>query len=255
MDAQRHRDKVALVTGTGSGIGQATALRLAQEGASVAGFCLHQQRADETLELIRKAGKDALMLAGDVTSQADVDRVVQATLAAYGRIDILVNNAGINDWFLPVDALDDETWRNVMGVNVDGVMMLCRAVVPGMRERKSGAIVNVSSVGGLGGGSSGFAYTTSKHAVIGMTRSIAWTYRAVNIRCNAVCPGGVVTNIGTTSIPRDEWAFEQLKPFHALAGHMAQPDEIASLISWLASDEASNVSGAVITADNGWTAA
>jgi NAD(P)-dependent dehydrogenase (short-subunit alcohol dehydrogenase family) len=134
-------------------------------------------------------------------------------------------------------------------------MMTCRAVVPGMMAREYGAIVNVSSVGGLGGGASGFAYTTSKHAVIGMTRSIAWTYRAAGLRCNAVCPGGVVTNIGTTSVPRDEWGFAQLKPNHALAGRMAQPDEIAALISWLASDEASNVSGAIVTADNGWKAA
>src|SRR6185503_14524453 len=101
MDSARHEGKVALITGTGSGIGQATALRLAQEGASVAGVCLHQQRQDETLELIHKVGKDALMLAGDVTSQADVDRVVREVLSACGRIDILVNNAGINDWFLP----------------------------------------------------------------------------------------------------------------------------------------------------------
>ena len=195
------------------------------------------------------------MLAGDVCVQADVDRVVKAALDAYGRIDILVNNAGLNDWFLPVHALDDDTWRSVMGVNVEGVMRLCRAVVPGMMERHSGAIVNVSSIGGLGGGASGFAYTTSKHAVIGMTRSLAWTYRAAGLRCNAVCPGGVVTNIGTTSIPRDEWGFEQLKPYHALAGRMAQPDEIAALISWLASDEASNVNGAIVAADNGWTVA
>jgi NAD(P)-dependent dehydrogenase (short-subunit alcohol dehydrogenase family) len=141
--------------------------------------------------------------------------MTEMVVARHGRIDVLVNNAGINDRFLPVHALDDETWLNVMGVNVNGVMMLCPAVVPGMMERKSGAIVTVSSIGGLGGGASGFAYTTSKHAVIGMTRSIAWTYRAAGIRCNAVCPGGVVTNIGSTSIPRDEWAFEQLKPRHA----------------------------------------
>jgi NAD(P)-dependent dehydrogenase (short-subunit alcohol dehydrogenase family) len=255
MDFDRHHGKVVLITGTGSGIGQATALRMAQEGAQVVGMCLHQERQDATLGLIRKQDKDALLLLGDVTRQADVDRVVDEATSRFGRVDVLVNNAGINDWFLPVHELDDETWQSVMAVNVSGIMMLCRRVVPRMLERRAGSIVNVASIGGLGGGASGFAYTTSKHAVIGMTQSIAWTYRGAGLRCNAVCPGGVRTDIGTTSVPRDQWGYEQLRPYHALAGKMAEPDEIATLISWLASDEASNVSGAIITADNGWTAA
>jgi len=133
-------------------------------------------------------------------------------------------------------------------------MMLTRAVLPGMMERGRGAIVNIASVGGLKGGISGVAYGVSKHGVIGLTRSTAWTYRNAGIRCNAVCPGGVETNIGATSAPRSPWAFEQYQPVLATAGRMANPDEIAALVSWLASDEASNVSGAIITADNGWTA-
>ena len=141
-----------------------------------------------------------------------------------------------------------------MAVNVNGPMMLCRKVLPGMLERGSGAIVNVASVAGLRGGGAGIAYTASKHALVGMTRSIAWTYRGDGIRCNAVCPGGVQTNIGATAVPRSQWAFERLGLSLALAERAADPDEIAGVLSWLGCDEAANVNGAVLSADGGWTA-
>jgi NAD(P)-dependent dehydrogenase (short-subunit alcohol dehydrogenase family) len=150
--------------------------------------------------------------------------------------------------------VDDETWTRVLAVNLNGPMMLCRAVLPRMMARRAGAIVNIASVGGLGGGSAGLAYTVSKHGLIGLTRSIAWTYRTEGIRCNAICPGGVATNIGTTAAPRSAWGLGQLRPYHALGGQ-TQPDKIATLLSWLASDEASNVNGAIVTDDGGWTAA
>lgn len=254
MDGSRHTDHVALVTGAGSGIGQATALRLAGEGATVVGCDVNTEGLDGTLEAIRAAGHEATMLTADVTQQSDVDRVVDETIARHGRVDLLANVAGIMDWFLPAHEVDDKTWRHVMAVNVDGPMMLCRKVLPGMMERHSGAIVNIASVGGLGGGAAGVAYTVSKHAPIGLTHSIAWVYQTEGIRCNAICPGGVETNIGTTAVPRSEWGMGRLAKIHALGERMAQPDEIASLLSWLASDEASYVNGAVVTADGGWTA-
>jgi NAD(P)-dependent dehydrogenase (short-subunit alcohol dehydrogenase family) len=115
-------------------------------------------------------------------------------------------------------------------------------------------IVNVASVAGLRGGGAGIAYTTSKHALVGMTRSIAWTYRGDGIRCNAICPGGIQTNIGTTAMPRSQWGYQRLEKSLALAERVADPDEIAALLSWLGSGEAANVNGAVVTADGGWTA-
>ncbi len=124
-----------------------------------------------------------------------------------------------------------------------------------MMERRSGAIVNIASIAGTGGAASGLAYTASKHAVVGITRSIAWTYRPDGIRCNAVCPGAVRTNIVARTDPRSELGLERLRGFHALAGRTADADEIAALVSWLGSAEASNLNGAVVTADNGWTAA
>lgn len=255
VDTSRHTGKVALITGAGSGIGRATAVRLAQEGAQVVGCDLNEAGLVATLEAIKSAGKNALMLAGDITKQADVDRVVDETLGAHGQIDILGNVAGIMDWFLPAHEVDDETWNRVMAVNVTGPMILSRKVLPAMMARSSGAIVNIASVGGLGGGAAGAAYTTSKHAIIGLTRSISWTYGTEGIRCNAICPGGVDTNIGTTARPRSQWGMDKLAPWQKLGRASVAPDEIAALLSWLASDEAKNVNGAVVTSDGGWTSA
>jgi NAD(P)-dependent dehydrogenase (short-subunit alcohol dehydrogenase family) len=123
-----------------------------------------------------------------------------------------------------------------------------------MRERGGGSIVNVGSAASVRGGTAGVAYTASKHALLGITRSIAWMYAPDNVRCNIVLPGGVETNIGTTAIPRGEFGIGRLTPIHGTAVRMAQPDEIATLVSWLGSDEASNVNGAVVNGDGGWGA-
>ena len=217
--------------------------------AGISGPGLDTLRAD--------AGESAdrlITVAGDISTQPDVDALVVATTSAHGRVDIVANVAGIMDWFLPAHEVDDETWRRVMAVNLDGPMMLTRAALPGMMERKSGAIVNVASVGGLRGGAAGAAYTASKHALVGLTRNVAWTYAEDGIRCNVVCPGGVTTNIRTTATPRSEWGLGRLARIHASGTPSAAPDEIATLISWLSSDEASNVNGAVVTDDGGWMA-
>jgi len=254
IDGTRHTGRVALLTGAGSGIGRATAIRLAREGATVVGCDISQPGLDETLSEIRAAGFDAAVMVADVTLQADVDRVVGEVLERHDRIDILGNIAGIMDWFLPAHEVDDETWARVMDVNVNGVMRLSRRVLPSMMARHAGTIVNIASVGGFRGGAAGIAYTASKHAVVGITRSIAWTYQSEGIRCNAVCPGAVATNIGTTAVPRSDWGLKRLQQVHALSPRTADADEIAALVSWLASDEASNVNGAIVSADGGWTA-
>lgn len=254
MDTSRHAGTVAIVTGAGSGIGAATARRLAAEGATVVGVDVDAEGLEKVQAQMEEAGGRGRVAVLDVTDRAAVEALLAEVLAEHGRVDVVANVAGIMDWFLPAHEVDDETWRRVMAVNVDGPLHLTRAVLPAMRQALRGAIVNVASVGGLRGGAAGVAYTTSKHAVIGLTRSVAWTYRTEGVRCNAVCPGGVETGIGSTSAPRSEWGIGQLGPIHAAAGRMAQPDEIAALVSWLACDEASNVNGAVVTDDGGWSA-
>jgi NAD(P)-dependent dehydrogenase (short-subunit alcohol dehydrogenase family) len=240
-----------LVTGAGSGIGRSTAIRFAAEGARVVATDVDADGLAETVKAIANAGHDAAEVWGDITDQADVERITSALGAP---LDVLVNNAGIMDHFQPITELDDATWDRVLAVNVTGAMRLCRATLPAMRAAGHGAVVNVASIGALTGWVAGTAYVASKHAVIGLTRSIAALYAEDGIRCNAVCPGGVETNITVTATPTVEWAYHRLAPSFARAAQPAKPDQIAALISWLASDEASNVNGAVVTADGGFMA-
>lgn len=252
MNGQRYDGKVALVTGAGSGIGQAVALRLAGEGATVVGCDIDDDGLATTAKLLDAADLTAVLITADVTAQADVDRVVVALPG--GRIDLLANVAGIMDFFLPVTELDDDTWERVLAVNLTGPMRLCRAVLPLMVAAKRGAIVNVSSIGGLTGSVAGTAYVSAKHGLIGLTRSIAYLYGADGIRTTAVCPGGVATNIGRTATPKVPWAFKRLSASFTRTTRAAEPDDIATLICWLGSDEAVNVNGAIVTSDGGWTA-
>ena len=251
MSENRYAGKVALVTGAGSGIGQAVAVRLAAAGATVVGCDVNPDGLELTAKQIQDDGSSAILLTADITVQADVDRVVAAVPG--DRIDFLANVAGIMDHFVPVTELDDAMWERVLAVNLTGPMRLCRAVLPLMRAAGKGSIVNVSSIGGLTGSVAGSAYVASKHGLIGLTRSIANLYADDGIRSNAVCPGGVATGIGTTAAPTVPWAYERLERSFARATRMAQPDEIATLICWLGSDEAVNVNGAVVTSDGGWT--
>ncbi|MFN8126185.1 MAG: SDR family oxidoreductase [Candidatus Nanopelagicales bacterium] len=243
MDHDRHTDRVAVVTGAGSGIGRATASRLLDEGATVIGL----DRSDEGFAGWEHPRLDLRMV--DVTDPAAVSGL---TLE---RVDILVNNAGVMDHFVPVGELDDELWDAVIGINLTAVMRLSRLVVPIMQDQGSGAIVTVGSKGSLSGGVSGAAYTASKHGVIGLAQHIAWFYGPAGIRSNVVCPGAVATAIGASAMPRSDWALARAQTAMATMGSIAAPEDIAAAISWLASDEARTVNGAVVTVDGGWSAA
>jgi NAD(P)-dependent dehydrogenase (short-subunit alcohol dehydrogenase family) len=253
MDAMRHEGRVALVTGAGSGIGRATTMRLAAEGAIVVGCDVREDALGTTAGALKEASLEATLVVGDVTVQADVDRVV----AACGpRLDVLANVAGVMDHFIPLGELDDETWERVMTINVTGVMRLSRSAVRLMEAQGAGSIVTVASEASLGAGAAGVSYTTSKHAVIGLVRSIAFFYGPKGIRSNAVLPGPVATDIATTAMPTVDWAMQRaMAKLASMPPEPAAPEQIASVISWLASDDAAGVNGALVTADQGWSAA
>ena len=248
IHAARHEGKVAIVTGAASGIGRATAQRLVVEGAIVLGCDLAAGPLEEL------AGERLLVEVADITDEAAVQRVVGRALEAFGRIDVLANVAGVMDDMLAAHELDDATFERVLRVNLEAPMRLVRAVLPTMRQQGRGAIVNVASEAGIRGGAAGFAYTTSKHGLIGSTRSVAWAYGPEGVRCNAVLPGGVATGIGSSMQHVSEWGIGRVLPVVNLAARIAEADELAAVISWLASDEAGYVNGALVTADGGWSA-
>lgn len=245
----RFSGQTAIVTGAGSGIGRATALRMAAEGASVIVSDIVADRVEETVNLITEAGGQAKGVVGDISAQAHTDELVAA---CDGKIDVLVNNAGIMDGFVPIGELEDDLWNRVMSINVTGPMQTIRAVIPIMVGAGGGTIVNVSSAAGNRGGAAGTAYTTSKHALNGMTRSVSALYRGKGIRCNAVMPGGVETNIGETAAPASDYAFGVLSPGFATAGASASSEALAGAICFFASSDSTNITGEILASDGGW---
>lgn len=249
------QDKVALVTGAGSGIGLAVAKLFIEEGAKVVATDIQPERLAGLEADIQAAGHagQLTIFTGNVAIQSEAENMVDVAVKTYGTLDILVNNAGIMDEFVPLADLDDALWRNVMAVNLDGPMFLSRKALQIMLPKSAGSIVNVASIGGLFGGRSGVSYTTSKHALIGMTRSVAYHYAMKGIRCNAVCPGGVATNISVRQ--PNPLGYERLQTTFPSVVRTAKPEELARTVLFLASDDASFVNGEVLVADGGWTVA
>jgi NAD(P)-dependent dehydrogenase (short-subunit alcohol dehydrogenase family) len=253
MDTSRHTGKVAIVTGAANGIGLATALRMGKEGARVVGCDVNEDALTAARATFADQGVEVELTNADVTSQGDVERLVAA---AGDRVDVLANVAGIMDFFLPLGDVDDATWDRVLAVNLTGPMRLSRAVIPLMLAQGGGSIVTVASKASVSAGASGVAYTASKHGVIGLVKSIAYFYGPQGIRSNAVLPGAVATAIGSTAAPRVPWAMERAQLSMATMNPMpADPDAIAAAVSWLASDEASNINGATLLDDGGWGSA
>ena len=245
----RLKDKVAIITGAGSGIGHATAELFHREGARV----LAVDRVALALSTLAEDDRMQPVVA-DVSTQADDERVVSLAVDRFGRVDALCNVAGILDRLLPVGELTDEVWERVLAVNLTGPMRLMRAALPSMLRNGGGVIVNVSSIGGLFGARGGAAYAASKHGLVGLTKNVAATYGRDGIRAVAVCPGAVATSIsmGGDPSPRGYDALKSTLPANPRA---ATPLEIANLILFLVSNDASFVNGAAIVADGGWTAA
>ncbi|MGV2855790.1 SDR family NAD(P)-dependent oxidoreductase [Glutamicibacter sp. AGC13] len=247
VTAERFAGKTVVVTGAGSGIGKATALRVAKEGGKVIAADISRERLDELVA--ENPDLDFAVVAGDITDQAVVDQVVAA---GEGRIDALANVAGIMDKFEPIHEIEDSTWERVMNVNVNSVLKLTRSVVPLMLEAGQGNVVNVASEAGLRGSAAGIAYTASKHAVIGMTKNSAVMYGKKGLRFNAVAPGAVQTNIEAPMA--SEFAQQVIPPLMGIIPGMATASQLAASITFLLSEDSTNINGVVLASDTGWSA-
>ncbi|MEV6166904.1 glucose 1-dehydrogenase [Streptomyces sp. NPDC051954] len=242
-----------IVTGAGSGIGRAAALAFAAEGARVVAADLNAEGAQGVVKEIEQAGGTAVAVVGDLSEQAVVDQVTETAVERFGGVDVLVNNAGIMDRMSALGEVSDAEWERVIRVNLTAPFLLARAVLPHMLAAGKGAIVNTASEAGLRGSAAGAAYTASKHGVVGLTKSLAVMYRKQGIRANAIAPGGTQTGIAVDADPGAHGP-AALRPHFANVGKLAQPEEQAAAIVFLASDAASNINGVILPVDDGWSA-
>ena len=253
-------DKVAVITGASTGIGRATMERFAAEGATVVGGARTQSTLDEALASALSNGGQGMVVAGDLATEAGAKALIDAAIAAYGRIDILVNNAGVG-WaygeanpgsMAKLHETTTEWWRDVMSINLDSYFLCTKFALEHMMAAGSGSLVHVASMGGITGLYDGHTYTAAKGAIVNLSRSLAITYIKNGIRSNVVCPGFVDTPMIASVVPAfaDPAVGNTLTPI----GRPAAPGEIASANLFFASDDSSYCNGSLLTVDGGCTA-
>lgn len=253
----RVKDKVIIVTGASSGIGESIARTLSKEGATVIA-------AARRLNLLEELKKESESYSGtivpykiDMNSKEEIDQMVDFAVKEYGRIDVLVNNAGKSDDFSFAGEASDEMWDSVISLNLNSVFYATRAALKYMKEAKSGNIINMASVGGIGYSRAGVSYTVTKHAVVALTKNTAFAYANEGIRCNVICPGTIDTPMVQALSDTShlyQAGFERCLSGSANAPRVGSSDEIANIALFLASDESSLMNGALLAADAGWTA-
>jgi NAD(P)-dependent dehydrogenase (short-subunit alcohol dehydrogenase family) len=251
----RLEGKICIVTGGGSGIGRATCLLFAKEGARVAVADKRKEAADAVAAECAAEGAPALALAVDVAKDVDCGRMIEETVKRFGRLDVLVNNAGYGFAGTVVDT-DERAWDDLMAVNVRGVFLCSKHAIPAMAANGGGAIVNTASVVAAVGIRNRAAYCASKGAVAALTRAIAIDHVAEGIRCNAVAPGTIDTPYFDEILRKSPVAADSRKALEArqLLGRLGTPEEIAAGILFLASDESRFATGSILTLDGGMTA-
>jgi len=245
--------KVALVTGGGVGIGRATALAFAREGAQVVIGNRNVENGDDVVKAIQAAGGEASFLRTDVESEADIKALVDHAVSTYGRLDVAFNNAGIEGLVAPLVEQTDDNFRSVMNINVRGVWLSMKYQIPEMLKSGGGAIVNNSSIAGLIGFGGISIYSASKHAVMGLTKVAALEYSAQGVRVNAVNPGVIDTSMVDRLADAMDTEKQSLSALHPI-GRIGQPDEVANSVLWLCSEKASFVTGTAMPVDGGFTA-
>ncbi len=256
----RLKDKVALITGAASGIGRATAVLFGQEGAKVMCADVNAEGAEQVARQIGHSGGDAASLQVDVSQAADAERMVAETVARWGHIDILFNNAGV-EFGLPVTQVPEQEWDRLIDVNLKGVFLGCKYAIPEMLKQGGGSIINTASGAGLRGVPWLSTYCASKGGVVLLTKSLAMEWGGQNVRVNAVCPGVIRTPMVERAIAQGEGLFgatpeeawKRLAQVHSL-GRVGEPEEVARAVLFLASDEASFVTGVALPVDGGWDA-
>lgn len=244
-------NKVAFVSGGGSGIGRAVAEAYAREGAKVVVSDINVEHGEETVKIIKEKGGEAFFIKGDSSSASDNKHMVEVTVSKYGRLDIACNNAGMGGPAKPTGEYEPADWDRVIGLNLNGVFYACRYQLEQMEKNGGGSIVNIASIHGQVAAPNSPAYTASKHAVVGLTKNIAVEYAQKNIRCNAVGPGYI-----ETALLKDNLNKEMMDAIAAKSAmnRLGTAEEVAELVVFLNSDKSSFTTGSYIIADGGYTA-
>jgi NAD(P)-dependent dehydrogenase (short-subunit alcohol dehydrogenase family) len=249
--------KVALVTGSGAGIGRAAALKFAQEGAKVVISDVNAVGGNETVGLVKEKGGDAIFVTADVAKAADVEALIAKAVDSYGRLDCACNNAGIEGKIVPLVEQSEDNFDRVMSINAKGTFFCLKYEIEHMLKNGGGAIVNLASVAGLIGFPGLSPYVASKHAINGLTKNAALEYAKQGIRVNSICPGGIETRMLDSLVTQATGGRlgtrEMMEPLHPI-GRIGMPSEVAELIVWLCSPRASFVTGANIPIDGGFVA-
>jgi len=244
-------NKVAVVSGAGSGIGRAIAITYAKEGAKVVVADINEEHANETVKMIQEDGGDAIAVKADSSKADENKKLVAAVVSKYGRLDIACNNAGMGGPAKPTGEYEPEEWDRVIALNLNGVFYACRYQLEQMEKNGGGSIINIASIHGQVAAPNSPAYTASKHAVVGLTKNIAAEYATKNIRCNAVGPGYIETPLLSDNLNDDaKKAIAAKSPINRLG----TAQEIADLVTFLSSDKSSFTTGSYIIADGGYTA-
>jgi len=254
------KDKVVVLTGAASGIGRATAILFAQEGAKLVLSDINEEKGQETLQLVKKYQQDVLFIKCDVSKGAEVKKIIEKTIEKHERIDVLINNAGVVR-VGQIESMSEDEYDLLLNVNLKGIYFCCHYAIPHLKKQKSGIIINLASVAGHIGQAEHALYCSTKHGVIGMTKALALDLAPYNIRVNSVSPGATDTPMLVSDVTKQAkdrgLDYETVKKEferEGVMGRWAQPEEIAKGILFLATDESSYMTGADLLLDGGWTA-
>lgn len=250
----RFDDKVIMVTGATSGLGRHAAIAFAAAGASVVAAGRREAEGAETLAAMKAEGGRGVFVPADVSDSADVARIVETARREFGGLDLAYNVAGIagEAWTKLAD-YTEETWQAIIDINLTGIFLSMKHAIPAMLERGGGAIVNMSSVAGLGGTPGGAGYVASKHAIVGLTKAAALDYAEQNIRINALAPGVIYTEMLEWGISQTPGLEAEMTALHPI-GRLGQMEEVTNAAMWLLSDDASFVTGTTVSVDGGYLA-